>query len=454
MRSTVVIGGGSTEPLTSGGCWGASPSTHPNTLDVSSLLRCSLPPRLIAISLFLFQLFFNLILLVFANESIPLTREEAHSSFVNVVYFENRLQASEYATNPASYLWFSLAHKLTPFADPFYGRTLKALIFASIAPLIFIMLRREGQPLPVATAAGAFVALMPGVFAYATVGVDMGIELPLGLLAMLAAHRGYDAVAGFAMALAALSYGSALAFVLPLALLLRTPARLLRAFLAGLIPFAIAILWISNVQILLLGGGNRGVSPWLCFKILVHDALQGYGSYYYTLHGHPALTRLSLLVTSGFVFAAIRWREHGHWLLLAACSFLIATFSGFPPGIRRAIPFTAAAGICFMLLVGELYRRSRLQYSLAIAAITAVCLYDAALVPRDMHRHAPRDLNLAIPSRSSLSVQFLLGEPGVTFDHIQKVEDLDDPPFNAKAPRFSETRRLLEKRFSTTSSAR
>lgn len=413
-----------------------------------------MPPRLITVSLFLFQLVFNLILLVFANESVPLTREEAHSAFVNVVYFENRLQASEYATNPASYLWFYLAYKLTPFSDPFYARTFKAIAFAAIAPLIFTFLRRQGQPLPIAAAAGAFVALMPGVFAYSIIGVDMGLELPFGLLAMIAAWSGYPTAAGFTLSLALLSYGSAVAFIPPVALLLRTPQSLLRAALGALIPFALSILWLSNVQMLLLGGGNRGIPAWTCFKTLLRDSLQGHGSYYYTLHGHPGLTRLGLLVTSGLVFAAIRWRTHAHWLLLAAGSITIATFSGFPPGIRRAIPFTAATGICFMLLVGELYRRSRLQYALALAAIAAVCLYDAARVCRELHLHTPADLNLAIPSRSSLSVRFLLGEPGVSFDQIHQIQDLDDPPFNEKAPRFSETRRLLNKRISPTSSAR
>lgn len=435
-----------------------------------------LPTRLILPALTLFQLTVNLALVFCLNHSNIFTREESHSSFVDVLYFEHRLQASEYATNIAAYLVYWLGFHLTIGPDLFYGRFVKAIIMAAIAPLTYCLLRRH-HTWQFSLLTAAALGLMPGIYLYSALGIDIGLELPFGLLALLLATYSQpisSIAAGATLAFSCLCYGAGLAFVVPVAWLLsRHPnptRRLLLAATAFLSQFLLAILYWTNVQMLLLGGGEPTLSWQSSLTSIAGSLLKGEPSYYYSLAGHPALGPFPIpwLSAAALVFACYRWRQHTVWLLLAAASLILGTFSGFPPGVRRVIPFVAATTILTSLLLQSLLARwPRLHLAIGLAT-TLLLGYDLARVARawaSWKVFIPIDFLYIEPStlttspipypRVQAAIFHMLSRPLTTlsFEQVEATPDPNDPPFPANATRFSLTQSILEKRKAKATSA-
>lgn len=454
-----------------------------------------MPSRLVFPFLTLLQIFLNLGLVLCLNHSEILTREEAHSSFVDVAYFENRFQASEYATNIASYLVFWTGYHFFPEPGIFYGRFVKALVMASVTPITFWLLHlRFKQPWQFSLLTALAIGLMPGLYWFSVLGIDIGLEVPFGMLAMLLAT--YPSLrcsfaSGGALAFSCLCYGAGLSFVLPVIWLLARHAqlwrRLLLAAVAGLLLLASAIAYWKNVQLLLLGGGGASLPLLTSWTRLQGDLLKGLTSYYYPLAGHPALgpSILPWITIGGLVFGLYRWKTHSVWLLLAVSSFLIALFSGQPPGVRRIIPFVPAVTILGGLLLQQLLGKWPRILLLAGCCLILMLGYDMARVANAWIRYRafiPNDFPFAgatpnideaienyklgllpVPDpktlgspRAHFAILNMLTRPApiATFKALAEIVDPDDPPFPLDAARFSLTLRVLQRRLGPTSAAK
>ncbi len=425
-----------------------------------------------------------------------LSREEAHTAFVNVLYFKHRLQASEFATNFAGTLLFALGFDLSPEPGVFYGRMLKSIVMASIPCLCFLLMHlRFSYSKWISLWCALAVGLVPGLYFFYGLGIDIGLEIPFGLAALILAGSQRLWVVGVAGALlmfSALCYGAGIAFGPAVAwLVFRHPDWKKRApvsLLAGLAVVSVPVFYWTNIQLLFVGGGGAGrATPWESFLLIRNDLMIGGGSYYYPLELHPALglNPLPWVAILGLASAAARWRRLMPLVLVAITSILLACTAGTLPGVRRAIPFVLAAtilGVC--LLDHYLGRVPRLKRVVGVAMIAGL-LFDLHLVTQQWRagrlfiaqdfgfvRKKPsieqslEDYRLRLESvpeakemgspRSNYALLHLLTlpDPIVSFESFADVQDEDDPPFPKGALRFSLLPEIWARRSQATSSGR
>jgi hypothetical protein len=174
--------------------------------------------------LYSIQLVLILGLVLAANRQGLLTKEEASSTFVDPTFLSLRLQHHVFSTNFYTYVLFLWAGHLGP--QLFFGRFVKAAIMALLTPFVYLYLKRGFSfSGPRAFAAAVAIGLLPGVICFSWLGVEFGLETPLGFLALWLALFEYPMciVASFvAAALAGGCYGSGLAF-LPAVLIYQLP---------------------------------------------------------------------------------------------------------------------------------------------------------------------------------------------------------------------------------------
>ncbi len=135
---------------------------------------------------------------------------------MNVLYFKHRLQASEFATNFAGTLLFALGFDLSPEPGVFYGRMLKAIVMASVPCLCFVLMQlRFDYSKWVSLWCSLAVGLVPGLYFFYGLGIDIGLEIPFGLAALILAgsqRLWVVGMAGVLLMFSALCYGAGLAF--------------------------------------------------------------------------------------------------------------------------------------------------------------------------------------------------------------------------------------------------
>ncbi len=447
----------------------------------------------IPLGLFVWQLLL-LTALRFSLDSHPIfTFEEAGSSILSVLYFARRLEVCQVTTNIASYLIFWIGFHLTPDPGVTYGRAIKSIVMATIPVLTYLLLhRRMGQPRWFSVLTSVATGLIPAVFYYSVLAVDMAMDLPFGLLAIYFAygnHRFSPFASGLTLAFSALAYGSGLAFGPPvLYLLWRQPRRsfaISSALLAGLLMALAAAFYWTNTQVLFLGGGSGGAYFLRGAKFLTYQILFRGESYYFTLPGLSAMGvyPIGFLAVAGLCFGLFNFRVWGVWLMLAIASFLVGSASGVPFGIRRSVPMAVALVALNAAFIQAVLGRLPWRYAPFVAAplCMAVMLlgpvvaarhwlagewipadyrfpltqptFDASLEDYRLHFASPPIPDPTPALRMTYGILNLLTgpDPVVTFEQTASAPDTGDaemPLFPQNAPRFSLWRDQI-KRLST-----
>jgi hypothetical protein len=305
--------------------------------------------------------------LVFAaNRQGLLTKEEASSTFVDPTFLSLRLQHHMFATNFYTYVLFLWTGHLAPFL--FFGRFVKAAIMASLTPLVYLYLKRRFSfSGPRAFAAAIAIGLLPGVICFSWLGVEFGLETPLGFLALWLALFEFPAciVGSFvAAALAGGCYGSGLAF-LPAVLVYQLPRlrkpELRWGVIAGsamaALVLAFPVFWWTNIQSLWTGGGGHpviaGVAGRLA-RLFLELFLQG-GSYYFFSNGAAALGGIvvGIAALAGIAATSFPKPSSRTWPLLILSAGVLGMYAvaGNVTGVRRAIPLVVSLAIFATLLL-------------------------------------------------------------------------------------------------------
>lgn len=376
---------------------------------------------LAAASLYLIQLALTLALVLAANRQGLLTKEEASSAFVNPTFLQLRLQHHLYGTNFYAYVLFLFGGHLT--TGLFYARYVKAAAMAFLAPIVYLYLRRRFSfTFWEAFAAALAVGLLPGVMCFSWLGVDFGLETPIGFLALWLAlfSRPAAIVASCLLAaVAASSYGAGLVF-LPVVLLhqwprLRQP-ELQIAVLAGLGAAAAALLfpvfWWTNIQTLFVGGGSALTGGAIGrLGALWREILLRGESYYFFSNGAPALGNawIGAVALIGMAVAAVRQPSRSWPLLAIACSAVgIYAIAGNVIGVRRAIPLVVSLGIFAAVFIRMAAAAApRRRAAVFTAAMLAMILSEAAAYNRI--RRDLSDARIALPRDFDFRI-----EPGAT----------------------------------------
>jgi hypothetical protein len=380
---------------------------------------------LAAAFLYVIQLLLILALVVAANRQQLLTKEEASSAFVAPTFLSLRLQHHVYLTNFYGYVFYFWASH--PVQTLFSCRFVKAAIMAFVTPLVYLYLRRrffiEGQR---AFAASIAIGMVPGLLCFSWLGLEIGLETLLGLLALWLAlfESPWLVIAScLAVSLAAGSYGSGFAFF-PAVIVhhlprLRNP-KLRGAVIAGAALAAAVMLfpvfWWTNIQSLWIGGGGHprtdgavGRIADLFREIFVHG-----DSYYFFGGGAPALgIVVGLAAVLGL--AVMSFRQPARcWPLFAVsvCTVGMYGLAGNVPGVRRTLPLVIALAIFAVLLLnsvagrGSRWRAIAFYVPLAVAIAFETGRYNGIRTGLATSRiPLPRDFEFRIPPGSSMAAE-------------------------------------------------
>jgi len=362
-------------------------------------------------------------LVLAANSQELLTKEEASSGFVNPAFLEFRLEHHLFSTNFYAYLYLWLASHVVH--GLFYARFAKAAVMALLPCFVYLYLRKAFEFGGLQAFLGALgVGLLPGVISFTWIGMDTGMETPIGWCALWLAL--FDAPAAilassFCAALSAESYGGGVVFLIAVAAshLIRFHRSRRPALLAGfavmLAVLLVPVFWWTNVQTLLTGGagdptlhgaGERLVS-------LAKELFLRGDSYYFFSNGAPALGAglIPLLAIAGLVAAMVQDRRRT-WplLLISALSIAIYAVAGNVVGVRRAIPLVVALALFACLLLRSL-SASRMLFVRGAAYAAAVIWLAIAgneyLATRDGlasgRIQLPRDFEFKIPAGQTMA---------------------------------------------------
>ncbi len=429
-------------------------------------------------------------LVLAANAQGLLTKEEASSSFVNPTFLQFRLQHHLFSTNFYGYAYFWLASHIVQ--GLFYGRFAKAAVMALLPGFLYLYLRKGFQfgGLP-AYLAALGISFLPGVLSFSWLGVDTGMEAPIGWCALwLALFDSPAAIvaSSFLAALAAGCYGGGVVF--PIAVAASHWFRFHRshrpALLAGLgVMLAVLlfpVLWWTNVQTLLTGGAG---DPTMHGSIRRLVALGGElflrgDSYYFFGNGAPALGAvvIGLIAIAGLVAAMVRDARRT-WPLLLICVASIGLYgaAGNVAGVRRVIPLVVSLAVFACLLLRSLARSSkvfvRASAYIAIAIWTTIAAAEFVAVrqglasariplPQDFEFQVPPGRTMAStvaglvdgsvrippdlagyePDRT-LSILYVLAKPAPEYSAHELIRrcDLHGWSIPSNAPRFMRLRR-------------
>lgn len=316
-----------------------------------------------------------------ANQQQTLTAEEASSAFVNVAFLEHRLQHHVLSTNFFGYVLFWLGRGIAGGNPLYYGRVVKALWMSLLPGLVFLYLsRRKAMPWLYAVFGAALTMLVPGVLNLGWLGMDSGMDAVFGLTALLLAGHPQPRVrllSALLLGMAILTYGSGLYFV-PAVLyeLSKNPPSKVWWSGAGMlfcVPTIAAILWWTNVQTLIVGGGKpslAAIGPNL-LSLVTELSWRG-DSYYFFSNGRPALGS-PLLVVAGVAGLWISRRESRDLILLAATAVVLYAITGGVIGVRRLIPLELALVCGAAILAQRLAAISMpVRWGVTIASLIAM----------------------------------------------------------------------------------
>lgn len=433
-------------------------------------------------------------LVLAANSQELLTKEEASSGFVNPAFLEFRLEHHVFSTNFYAYLYLWLASHVV--RGLFYARFAKAAIMALLPCFVYLYLRKgfEFGSLQAFTAALG-IGFLPGVLSFSWIGMDTGMETPLGWCALWLALFDTPAAivaSSFFAAVSAESYGGGAVFLIAVAAshLFRFHRSQRPALLAGfaimLAVLLIPVFWWTNVQTLMTGGagdptihgaGERLVS-------LAKEMFLRADSYYFFGNGAPALGGglIELIAIAGLIAAIVLDRRRT-WplILISVLSIGIYAAAGNVGGVRRVIPLVVCLGVFGCLCLRSL-EASRMR-SLRAAAYIAVAIWLAIVanefravraglasaqiqLPRDFEFYIapgqtmpgtiagllngsialPADLQGYEPDRT-LSILYVLGKPSPRYSPQEIILRCDAHGWSipSNAPRFARLRKHLWK---------
>jgi hypothetical protein len=451
------------------------------------------PESRVAVPLLYAIFFAAAIVLVFAaNSQELLTKEEASSGFVNPVFLVFRLQHHIFSTNFYAYvyLWFAshVVHGL------FYARFAKAAIMALLPCFVYLYLRKAfefGSWQAFLAALG--VSFLPGYISFSWLGVDIGMETPIGWCALWLALFDTPAAilaSSFLAALSAECYGAGVVFLIAVAAshLVRFHRSRRLALLAGFAVMAtvllVPVVWWTNVQTLMTGGagdptihgaGERLVS--LAKEIFLRG-----DSYYFFSNGAPALGAgfIELIAIAGFIMVLLQdLRRAWPLMLISVLSIGMYAIAGNVGGVRRVIPLVVCLGLfaCFFL---RFLATSRMR-SVRAAAYGAMAIWLAIAageffslrqglasgriqLPRDFDFQIPPGQTMASnvegilngsvalpadlagyePDRT-LSILYVLGSPSPRYSPHEIIQRCDAHGWSipSDAPRFVRVRKRL-----------
>src|SRR5579871_5073263 len=135
------------------------------------------------VALFLIYFAAAISLALAANTQGLLTKEEASSGFVNPTFLQFRLQHHLFSTNFYAYVYFLFASK---FAHGlFFSRFSKVAVMSTLPCFLYLYLRKRFDLSgPVAFTGALAIALLPGLLCFSWIGMDVGMEEPIGCCAL------------------------------------------------------------------------------------------------------------------------------------------------------------------------------------------------------------------------------------------------------------------------------
>jgi hypothetical protein len=313
----------------------------------------------ISVALYLIALASMLALVLAANQQQVIAKDEVSTAFVYPSFLELRLQHHILATNFYAYVFFSGVDHL--HAGVFASRFAKSAVMALTCPAVFLyLLRRFAFEFSEAAVAAVIVVLLPGVMCLSWVGVEFGMDTPIGFLALWLAlfpKPGPMIASCVGAALAAGAYGSGLAF-LTIVILQQFPRfydrKTRSAALIGMICIAailvFPIVWWTNAQSLFVGGGGhpRLAGATVRLTSLFRELFVLGDSYYFFSGGVPAMGNLwiGILSLTGVVWGIVRYPQKC-WPLLGTSAVVVVLYAaaGNVTGVRRAMPLVVCLGI-------------------------------------------------------------------------------------------------------------
>ena len=305
----------------------------------------------------------NIALVQCANAQFWLTGEEASVAFKDVVFLRLRLQHCRYDTNLGGHILYFLAHAVHPDPGLWYGRETKAVLMALAGPLTYLFARRLGLGCAASTFSGLCIFLFPGFSSFSWIGMEAGLELLFGGLALYLAYGRSTwtwplaaALLGFGI----LVYGGGAAFVVPVLGLIGwhvwcdRDRRSLICALAAVVVFdgvlSLPSLWWVNTSHAYRGGGTLELvcAPVLFLRLLYECFYKPHSYYFFSTS--PALGGVMLLPLLAKGVYASSCKAFTWWPLWLLALGSIGLYSiAIPTGVRRAIPLVFVAS----LLLGE-----------------------------------------------------------------------------------------------------
>jgi hypothetical protein len=303
-----------------------------------------------------------------------LTGEEASVSLRDVLFWQNRAQATVWSTNTVAPLYFWASSYLDPAFGLLSGRRWKAAALALVAPLVYAACRGRLGCTRLAAAMGALVVVaLPGVAMFGWVATESGLEVVFGLGGLLAATaRRWEwwplgpVLAGIAVATypPGVAWASAIGLCVAVNLWRARSSVAAAVVLGGALVGAGVVLaplwwWTSGPEVIVVGGGRGDGTGgnWPALWAMLTDN----GSSYYYFSELPALGSLSLLfAAAAAAIVATRYRPRQVWpyLLVAAATLVMWVPAGNLPGVRRMVALAVVAGIVLAVAVDILARRA------------------------------------------------------------------------------------------------
>ena len=336
------------------------------------------------LGLFAVGLAINIALVQCANAQFWLTGEEASVAFKDVVFLRLRLQHCRYDTNLGGHILYFLAHAVHPDPGLWYGRETKAVLMALAGPLTYLFARRLGLGFAASTFSGLCIFLFPGFSSFSWIGMEAGLELLFGGLALYLAYGRSTwtwPLAAASLGFGILVYGGGAAFVVPVLGLIGwhvwcdRDRRSLICALAAVVVFvgvlSLPSLWWVNTSHAYRGGGTLELvrAPVLFLRLLYECFYKPHSYYFFSTS--PALGGVLLLpLLAKGVYASSR-KAFTWWPLWLLALGSIGLYSiATPTGVRRAIPLVFVAS----LLLGEVLEWAVQSRRLSRVAVVMVSL--------------------------------------------------------------------------------